>query len=52
VGHIINLPGFQNFYVRWVPQKLANEMKAERVTVSREFLGHFEKEGYEFYGGQ
>jgi len=43
VDHIINLLGFQNFYVRWVPQKLADEMKVERVTVSRELLGHFEK---------
>jgi hypothetical protein len=44
VGHIINLLGFQNVYVRWKPQKLIDEMKAERVTVSREILGHFEKE--------
>ena len=43
VDHIINLLGFQNVYVRWVPQKLADEMKVERVTVSRELLGHFEK---------
>jgi hypothetical protein len=31
---------------------LADEIKVERVTVSREFLGHLEKEVYKFYGGQ
>jgi hypothetical protein len=30
---------------------LADEIKDERVTVSRELLAHFEKEGYKFYDG-
>jgi len=33
---------------RWVPQKLTDGVKAEKVKVSRELLGHFEEESERF----
>ena len=48
MGHIINLLGFQKVYARWVPRKLTDEVKAERLRVSREVWGHFEEEGLGF----
>ena len=38
VGHIIGVLGFRKFCVRWVPRILTDEMKAERVRISRELL--------------
>jgi len=35
VGHIIGVLGFQKVCARWVPCMLSDEMKAERVCISR-----------------
>jgi len=48
VGHIISHLGFWKVCAPWVPRKLTNDIRAERVTVSRIFLGHFEQNGEEF----
>ena len=48
VGHIIGVLGFRKFCARWVLCMLSDEMKAERVRISRELLQHFEKEGEDF----
>ena len=48
VGHIIGVFGFRKVYARWVPFMLSDEMKAERVRISREVLERFEKEGEDF----
>jgi histone-lysine N-methyltransferase SETMAR len=48
VGHIINLLGLKKVCARWVPQKLTDEMKAEKVRGSMELLGHSEDECVEF----
>jgi len=44
VGHIIGVLGFQTVRARWVLCMLSDEMKAERVCISREHLERFEKE--------
>ena len=36
VGHIIGVLGFRKVCARWVPRMLSDEMKAERVRISRE----------------
>jgi len=43
VGHIIGVLGFRKVCARWVPCMLSDEMKAERVRISRELLECFEK---------
>ena len=43
VGHIIGVLGFRKFCASWVPRMLSDEMKAERVRISRELLRRFEK---------
>jgi len=43
VGHIIGVLGFQKVCARWVPRTLPDEMKAERVRISRGLLECFEK---------
>jgi len=48
VGHIIGVLGFRKVCARWVPRMLSDEMKAERVHISRKLLEHFEKEGGDF----
>jgi len=48
VGHIICVLGFRKVCARWVPHMLSDEVKAERVRISRELLEHFEKEGEVF----
>jgi len=48
VRHIIGVLGFRKFCARWVPRMLSDEMKAERVRISRELLERFEKEGEDF----
>jgi len=48
VGHFINRLWFWKVCDRWVPQKLTDEMKAERVRVSRELLHCSEEEGEQF----
>ena len=48
VGHIIGVLGFRKVCARWVPRMLCDEMKAERVHISRELLERFEKEGEDF----
>jgi len=48
VGHIIGVLGYRKVCARWVPRVLSDEMKAERVCISRELLEHFEKEGGDF----
>jgi hypothetical protein len=35
-------------YARWVPRKLTDEVKAEKLGVSREVRGHFEEGGFRF----
>ena len=44
VGHITGVLGFRKVCARWVPCMLSDEMKAERVCISRELLERFEKE--------
>jgi hypothetical protein len=44
VSHSISVLGFQKGCARWVPQELTDEIKAGRVRVSRELLGHIEGE--------
>ena len=44
VGHIIGVLGFHTVRARWVLRMLSDEMKAERVCISREHLERFEKE--------
>jgi len=44
VGHVIGVLGFRKVCARWVPCMMSEEMKAERVRISRELLGSFEKE--------
>jgi len=48
VGHIIGVLGFRKVCARWVPRMLSDEMKAERVRISRELLERFEKESEDF----
>ena len=48
VGHIIGVLGFRKVCAKWVPRMLSDEMKAERVRISRELLERFEKEGENF----
>ena len=48
VEHIIGVLGFPKVCARWVPCMLSDEMKAERVRISRELLERCEKEGEEF----
>ena len=48
VGHITGVLGFRKVCARWVPRMLSDEMKAERVRISRELLERFEKEGEDF----
>jgi len=48
MGHIIAVLGFQKACARWVPRVLSDEMKAERVRLSRELLERFEKDGEDF----
>ena len=43
VGHTVGVLGFQKVCARWVPHMLSDEMKAERVHISRELLERFEK---------
>ena len=45
---IIGVLGFQKVCARWVMCMLSDEMKAERVRISRELLERFEKEGEDF----
>jgi len=45
VRHIIGVLGFRKVCARWVPRMLSDEMKAERVRISRELLERFEKVG-------
>jgi len=47
VGHI-GVLGFRKVCAIWVPCMLSDEMKPERVHISREFLERFEKEGEDF----
>ena len=49
VGHIIGVLGFRKNAARWVLHMLSDEMKAERVRISRENLERFEKEGDDFF---
>ena len=48
VGHIIGVLGFRKVCARWVLCMLYDEMKAERVRISRELLERFEKEGEDY----
>jgi len=48
VGYIICVLGFRKVCARWVPRMLSDEMKAEKVRISRELLKRFEKEGEDF----
>ena len=48
MGHIICVLRFQNVCARWVPCMLSDEMKAERVRISRELLDCFEKGDEDF----
>ena len=48
MGHIIGVLGFRKVCARWVPRKLSDEMKAERVRISRDLLERCEKEGEDF----
>ena len=48
MGHIIGVLGFQKVCARWTMRVLSDEMKAERIRISRELLEHFEKEGEDF----
>jgi len=48
VGHIIGVLGFRKVCARCVLHMLSDEMKAERVRISRELLERFEKEGEHF----
>lgn len=48
VGPCYQPPWILKICAQWVPQELADEMRAERVRVSRELLDHFEEEGREF----
>ena len=48
MGHIIGVLGFRKVCARWVPRMLSDEMKAERVRISRELLEGFENEGEDF----
>jgi len=48
VGHIIGLNGFRKVCARSVPRMLPDEIKAERVRISRELLQRFEK-GEDFF---
>ena len=43
VGHIIGVLGFRKVCARWELCMLSDEMKAERVRISREVLERFEK---------
>ena len=48
MGHIIGVLGFRKVCARWVLRMLSDEMKAEKVRISRELLERFEKEGENF----
>ena len=48
MGHIIGVLGFLKVCTRWVLCMLSDEMKAERVCISRELLECFEKGGEDF----
>ena len=48
MGHIIGILGFRKVCARWVPCVLSDEMRAERVRISRELLECFEKKDEDF----
>ena len=48
MGHTVGVLRFRKVCARWVSHMLSDEMKAERVRISRELLERFEKEGEDF----